>query len=423
MSLGRLSFYLLGAAFVALAACAERPTGSRVSGSVTVRIPWKGDQGGVTLQAVDLTGLENLQEMKGAYAQFIYAPKILDDGLEGANPHAQFTKTASGLYVPTDEISQQMAVIYAHMEHLAKLDEAAGVKDVLTWPRKIGISARIRGRDGRLWMDNSFYDGASDAILMVPNKNGNWPLATNPGVIAHEHFHALFYHLVQGPLLEENVLSRTLRSSAHDERKILESFDTGSSEGKNRETPRRGSLAFDERTYNTAVIKMINEGLADVWGWIYSGQPDFIEKSLPRYKTFRSLRAEGLGHRLTEQSKLAEIVTDCLYGGQPDACVNDLAYGPGATLSRAVRAVFLGDLQDTGDSARIVRERLAGRLMRALPKIADQVRASTAESRMDLRKVLQAIMDVEEPSSEEKAAAARWLVEKPVEEPKKEGTP
>ncbi|MBX3039459.1 MAG: hypothetical protein KF789_01975 [Bdellovibrionaceae bacterium] len=423
MSLGRLSFYLLGATLLVLAACAERPTGSQVSGSVTVRIPWKDEQGGVTLQTVVLTGLENLQEMKGAYAQFVYAPKILDDGIEGATPHAQFAKTSAGVYVPTDETSQQMAVIYAHMEHLAKLDEAAGVKSVLSWPRKIGISARIRGRDGQLWTDNSFYDGASDAILMVPNKKGQWPLATNPGVIAHEHFHALFFHLVQGPLLEEKVLSRTLRSSAHDEGKVLDNFDLASDQKKEQKAPRRSDLAFDEATYNTAVIKMINEGLADVWGWIYSGQPDFIEKSLPRYKTFRSLRAEGVGHRLTEPSQIATIVTDCLYGGQPDACVNDLAYGPGATLSRAVRSVFLGDLQDTGDSARLVRERLAGRLMKALPLVAEKVRTSTAESRMDLHKVLQAIMEAEETSSEEKAAAAQWLVEKPVEEPTKEEAP
>ncbi|HRO66603.1 MAG TPA: hypothetical protein PL182_03455, partial [Pseudobdellovibrionaceae bacterium] len=242
-------------------------------GSVSVRIPWKDAQGGVSLQAVTLTGLENLQEMKGAYAQFVYAPKILADGIEGANPRARFVKTPSGLYVPSDEISQQMAVIYAHMEHLAKLDEVAGVKSVLSWPRKIGISARIRGRDGQLWTDNSFYDGASDAILMVPNRNGKWPLATNPGVIAHEHFHALFFHLVQGPLLEENVLSRTLRASAHDEEGILETFAEKAPSEKTRVTPRGSDLAVDNRRYNTAVIKMINEGLADVWGWIYSGQP------------------------------------------------------------------------------------------------------------------------------------------------------
>lgn len=406
---------LLGLGMIFLFGCGDHPAGSRVSGSAKVRIPWKNAQGGVSLQVVELKGIHDLQEMKGDFARFAYAPRLKDGGIDGVAPKGQFARTTSGIYVPLDSTSQQMATIYAHMQALRDLDRQAGVGDLLKWPRSIGIATRIRGNDGRLWTDNAFYDGATDSILMVSNRKGRWPLSLNPGVIAHEHFHALFYAQVLGPLLNEKVLNHTISGSAHAEEEVLNHFRIAQSgEGlvgteKSSREPRGRDLELDQKAYRSALVKMINEGLADVWGWIYSGQPDFIEKSFPNFKGIRSLKSEREVAGLVSAEKVDDLILLCQRSKSPNACANDVSYLAGSSLSRAVRSIFIGSLDELSASGKQARERLAQRLMKSLPGIADELRRSSIENRATLQSILQVVLDAEPLSTEEKEVSQSLL--------------
>ncbi len=45
--------------------------------------------------------------------------------------------------------------------------------------------------------------------------------------------------------------------------------------------------------YHMALKRGLNEGLADFWGWMYTGDPDFIAQSIPAVKESRSLKASN----------------------------------------------------------------------------------------------------------------------------------
>ena len=74
--------------------------------------------------------------------------------------------------------------------------------------------------------------------------------------MAHEHFHSLFSKLVVLPLIKAGKVSESLKvSSADDElRRDYEDF---------------------------VLLKSLNEGLADYWGWVYSRDEKFVSASIP----------------------------------------------------------------------------------------------------------------------------------------------
>jgi hypothetical protein len=400
-------------------ACSKDPEASRVSGDVRVRLPWADDQGEMKLDVVSLSGLEDLTQVRGHYASFVFAPKIMEDRLSGDSPRARFLRTNDGIYVPTDEISQQMAVIYAHLERLSGLDTKAGIGNLLSWPRKVGVSVRIRDADG-IMTDNSFYDGGSDSILMVPTKNGALPLAANPGVLAHEHFHALFYRLVQMPLVAEGKLQKSISGSSHSDVELMAHFMERAAETKpgsdEAVLPQKDDGKSEMQLYHTILMKAVNEGLADVWGWIYSGNPDFLGTSLPAEKQCRSLRADtdclhdkAFIDRATMKSNIETLRVDSV---NPSVTLNNYTYLPGTQLSRALRNTFLTAKNERSAQGMEERLKLAARIIKALPRVALQIRSDTAGNETDIEGVYKIISDIEPMSATEKANSESWLQKK-----------
>jgi hypothetical protein len=278
-------------------------------------------------------------------------------------------KNSSGVYIPTNDLSQQMATIYFHLQNLAAMDIDAGAANVNSWPRDIGVAVRIA--DNAMKTNTAFYDGITDSMMFVPYTNDQVAIPINPGVIAHEHFHSLFYKIV----------SKDLKStSAHDRQSILAEM--------NIEIPGaavvKASATFDEDMhtyYEMAIAKGMNEGLADVWGWIYSGDPDFVSRSLPQEKVRRTLNVASsmLATPFTQayiKQSVTAIVTQGRLGNLQasiDEYVTSFAYQIGNSFAKTFKAFADTSAKSRGISALEARQQLAKSIVKMLPRLHDEL--------------------------------------------------
>lgn len=272
---------LLGIALVAgIVGCSREPDTNKVSGDVKTRIPVAAEGGSYSLQEVTLQGITSLYELNGQFAKFYIYPAVSANKIYGTQPKTRFLKSG-GLYIAEDELSQQMAVIYNHLQSLAAMDTELGAAGVNTWPRDVGMAVRYRRNNG-FDSNNAFYDGTIDAILVVPYTQNNLPIAVNAGILAHEHFHSLYYKLVEKNMFEKE--SKPLHGQ-----KVREAVLGESIVGDSMNIAKVEPVDSYVEKYHKLFSRGINEGLADFWAWVYTGDPDFLQLSLPSEKKDRSL--------------------------------------------------------------------------------------------------------------------------------------
>lgn len=280
-----LVFGVLLAGLLFMSACSPK----RISGQGKILLPWPNPTGGYELQAVELHTLQEPSSLTGDAATILVDPRLSTSGLRGDRPSARFVETNEGVMVPADFMSAQMAGLYAHAEKLWELDRLIGVENSLARPRKVGIKRRtnsdIVGKNIR--KNNALYSADHDAIIVMPYDGSEYsetkrlPLSLNAGIIAHEHFHALF-HSFLGTSLEKAQKGSFLDCNfAHQD-----------------QHPKGGVLWNNKNKNidlnNEMIIAGFNEGFADLWAWIYTGDDDFIAHSLPQLKSSRSLQVAGL---------------------------------------------------------------------------------------------------------------------------------
>ena len=133
---------LLGVALVAASVgCNREPDTNKVSGDVKTRIPVAAEGGDYSLQEVTLQGITSLYELNGQFAKFYIYPAVVSNKIAGTQPKTRFIKSGD-LYVAADELSQQMTVLYNHLQNLAAVDTEVGAGGVNTWPRDVGVAVR-----------------------------------------------------------------------------------------------------------------------------------------------------------------------------------------------------------------------------------------------------------------------------------------
>ncbi|MES2962824.1 MAG: hypothetical protein V4760_02965, partial [Bdellovibrionota bacterium] len=327
---------LVGAIAVSsvLAGCA--PEESRFS-TKTYRLPFPGEDGTYALRDVELSTYREPEKFRGDVAQVFVEPHESNGQLAGEEPVGRYLKGGDGVLVPADFASLQATTVYAHMERLHTLDEKLGIANAIRWPLKIGVQTNVVDQ-GRGVNNNAVYDGRLDALLIVPYTGAGIPIAMNAGVLAHEHFHTIFQSFVLSKVKESSVVVGKpggLQSVFEHEcswidRSVMPMTPAepppvappaaepapappgpapaqpGPSEPK-QETPVPGSPTkpakkppfvfkrtiedeetekaaegMPKRTYNGFMLRALNEGLADFWGWVYTGDMSYIQLSLPR---------------------------------------------------------------------------------------------------------------------------------------------
>jgi hypothetical protein len=292
------------------------------------------EDGQYKLSVVELLGIQDLSRMVGQFAKFFLSPRILNGRLDGPSPKARFILNSNGVNVPSDDSTMQMATIYAHLQRLAALDKELGADGVNKWPRDVGLAVRVSGG----LRNNAFYEGKTDSMLVVPYTKNNIPISVNGGILAHEHFHSLFYKLV----LKEDT------ASVHTQEikdVIGGDFAQTLSGQETPRIPKGDSLSeYDVHYfYHVAITRGLNEGIADFWGWMYTGDPDFIVQSLPE-ATDRNLKvSEFQASRVLsrEEDIKEEIKRRYSFSNENNmdfnSLINGYAYMLGTEFSRSLK--------------------------------------------------------------------------------------
>ncbi len=283
----------LGAGALLLAGCSKQLS-KDLGGTVRMQVPLQDNRGDYHLEQVELRQLESLRSMRGDYAEFFLSPKIQEGSLSGSEFSGRFAKMGD-LWVARDVISLTAATIYYHLQKLTDLDVQVGAAGLKRKRQQVALSAMLIDPNGTSspLKNTALFEATSRALLFVAYTEKQLPIAINSGILAHEYFHALFYPLVLEPLIANGFLSdeQTKRTElgGHklDQAKKMKAVDANEAkpvlpENTDREVRKR-------LIHHFLWLKAINEGLADVWGWAYTGDPDFIALSLPSEKITRTL--------------------------------------------------------------------------------------------------------------------------------------
>lgn len=277
------SFILLGIGL----SCGHKPQ----SGKINIQIPWP-EGSSYKLQFVPV-GLTDLRNLSGPDVMFFDRPYITGDReskeLKGTGPVGKFSAVSEGNYVPATYESLLLATVYAHMERLNAQLKDLGYGSLMTLPRKVGINPRIRLAPGESLNNNAVYHEILDGIFVFPYEIPGLPLAFNGGVLAHEYFHSIFHHL-----FKKNLPTKRSAQRFEDHFNISTNINqpyicrlppiTGESCGRDEE--------LSEREVNSFILSAMNEGLADTWAWIYTGDTDFIMKSFGERTSNRKMNGE-----------------------------------------------------------------------------------------------------------------------------------
>ena len=381
----------LGAGLGSGLGCTESPYGT---GAQRYFIPWPDASGHYRQQAVPIATFSHPESLNGSYATILVNPFLSAGGSSGGSPVGRFVQGMDDVLYPADTTTRQATTVYAHFEALHAMDAEAGVGEGSHWPATIGIRASFfdSSSQGAVALtNNALYDGTLDTVFVVPFSppselmNGPdqpVPLVYNAGVAAHEHFHAVFNQTVLSkmsagggrvPGLTEAdewaettaVPPRNRRSAARAERLAVQSVDQ----------------------FNDFILRGINEGLADFWAWVYTGDDLFLLRSLPWWKVDRRLdrASEPFTAREEWERTIAAIKADVtLSETRQDILIMQTAYSLGTENARFFRTAAI-ELAG-GDRSRSARLAAAGAVGRALPLFASAVKpAYDGKQRLDPR--------------------------------------
>lgn len=207
-------------------------------------LPWLNSDGSYSLQEIEITSLNSPFSVSGPVARVYANAPFGHNGFLGEPARTELS-FANGIFVPTNVLSSLALSVYAHFERLWELDRTLEAGDFLPWPRQAGIDVPISNKEGGLEFDNAQYYSHYDLTVVLPYKIGGLPMAANGGIIAHEHFHAHFNHLVLRPLQ-------------------IEYWE---------------DLEQEQEFNRHVVIRGWNEGLADYYAFIYTKDPHFMSES------------------------------------------------------------------------------------------------------------------------------------------------
>lgn len=260
-------------------------------------LPWPDESGQEQLQIIEIQTLNSPYEVSGPAAQVYLQSGFSSTGYLGEPARPDLT-IVDGVFVPKDVNSSLGLTIYAHMERIWKMDQELGLASTLVWPRNLGFEILLQKQDSvEMEFNNARYFLDWDLISFLPMSKGTTPLAINPGVIAHEHYHAHFNYRV---LRHIPMLTRLSEIQQFNEQVILRGW---------------------------------NEGLSDYYGFVYSENGDFLQMSLGEEVGISRDLAVTTPHIIRSAAYHSDLFHSLMSSGKP---VGGLGYRVGTDIARVL---------------------------------------------------------------------------------------
>ncbi len=336
-----LTVFVLGMVFVWMPACA--PISGLDSGTTRVfQIPFPDENGDYRLQKVEIRSFHQPHTLGGSYAKILVDPYESNGTIESSKPVGRFARTREGVMVPADYVSLLATSIHAHMERLREINLAVGLSDQqVDWPAVIGVEANVVNKQKKNTVrNNALFERRLNALLLVPYSDSELPIGVNAGILAHEHFHRIFHALVLSRL---KPVEKTAEPSS-------------------------------PQIYNETLLRAMNEGFADFWGWVYTGDDEFIAHSLPQERCKRTLKAKATP--LISTDDLRQVLKGDQFKNEENRV--GLAYEIGSRYARILRAQTSKKL-----GAKMTLEQrieAARTLIEILPRLAERAEEAQAKN-------------------------------------------
>jgi hypothetical protein len=382
------------ATLLATSSCTS-PRNENVSHQVW--LPWLGENGSYQVQKIPVESVSGWAPIRGTAVEMRkFVARKTKTTFIAQEIMLEYTHDSDGTLIPLTRFSTEVAAIYANFERFQKLDKELSLpqSDVA---RRVYVKFIKEVPGGFFDVNNAYYDAEVDAFFIVPYQLKGLPLSVNGAVLAHEHFHSIFARLLWNPLMKssEALGKKFMRNSEFHPHEFARSQFGGPENqeepGPPIKTPSASSklpiegsdstLTLDSKKtqyLNRSIFYALNEGLADVWGWMYSGDPCFMKPSF-RETFYQQLDESGTQFRprdvagercLTTNPALLRITgRDALAGRyesgeELDRQARKQGYLLGTDLSRLVylRMDERGELKDP-----VSRRRWAQRIVDVLP--------------------------------------------------------
>lgn len=215
--------------------------------------------------------------------------KFYPTKIEDQIPRAIYRVNSSGVLMPMDTNTMMYYGLYYNMEQLLKFDKAVGLNGLLTFPRVLSIQTEpFKSSEGvsRFWKNNLAYMPGYDRIVVYKFDNSHVPAPLNLGLIAHEHFHAIFERLVRPhelvlfgmneeietrrqEIIKNRIVANNLTASDPAVAKLSASGLTEDEDKIFRQDVRR--IQEGPKGYNFLMLNALSEGLSDYWSWLMTG--------------------------------------------------------------------------------------------------------------------------------------------------------
>lgn len=342
-----------------LASCG-RPNSS----SDVYRLPWPDESGEIALRDVRISTLSDPQHFSGSAARILVEPGDGGTTIVGAKPVGRFERSASGVMIPSDWFTMEATTTYAHIEKLRAIDERAGAGSALSYPLSVGVETSVTSY-GQSSTNNALYDPKLNSLLIVPYNEGDLPIDLNPGILAHEHFHFIFQRIVLSRVKDDG-LQTSCQGATVDAAVTAQPETSKTTDEKIAATAK----AMPPHVYNAYVLRAMNEGFADFYGWLYSNDDSFVSKSLPSQYFARTLSVES--GRIDNEGLIRTHLVDYFHPDQilPDAARAHNAYTIGTVYARFLRRIAQ-ELEDAGTAPDEARFVVARALISSLSTVAD----------------------------------------------------
>jgi hypothetical protein len=360
---------LLSAVVLAFSACSTRDNRA----TDVYNIPWPAADSSYHFQDVSIPELSSPETLSGPDVSIIVTPGENAQGLTGATPVGRYLVTKRGTRVPTDPITTQAVAVHGHIQRLRELTRAVGAEDLLSWPLTIAVEAHSSSKGGA-FENNAYFDSGLNALVMTNYSDRDLPLSMNGGVIGHEFFHMLFNAIVMSRLQNQLSPQVGLKNGVRT--------DDGSQLPFAPESP---FLLLTSPQQNSYLLRAINEGLADFWGWVYTGDTNFVGRSLTAAGHDRLLNARFVPLQSTGEIRAR------ISGLDP---VNQLgeAYVLGTSYARFFRQLTLELAgEKSGESSPEKRQVVARALIQALKSFSPIVASTFSVSDLSPNEILLAV--------------------------------
>lgn len=364
-----------------------------------VWLPWSDQAGGYRVQKVTVDTVAEWSPLRGSAAQIrSHVIRLDEHTLSSQDVLLEYAHDKSGAIVPLTRFSTEVAAIYANLERMQKLDKELELPEADV-ARKVYVKFIEDVGGGKIMVNNAFYDASVDSFFVVPFRYNTLPLSVNGAVLAHEHFHSIFARLLLLPLLKaSNVKGKSVpgisQLTPHDNdfaetlAKVFELKPVGLAQNiklEDRFRNTEGAEIFKNRFLNKSILRGLNEGLADVWGWMYSKDPCFMKPSFGGdISKERCLIAEAGNLQLTTVDELGKKFSPWLDRAGQERQAVKYGYELGTSLARLLylRIEERGELNDAAALRQWAR-RIVETLPTYLPHmvkvyVEDEMRVSVA---------------------------------------------